>query len=572
MVPSTLLGARCPLCLRLLKRFKYLRRHARTVHSVPPSGESLFIRRAKELRMRRPAIEQNLRWEQDTSSHFLVACRVSADEDCVAGHATPAADDKTPPSASSPSLSSPVPDFELTSASESESDGEGPPRKRATRDDLDRSGFLSNLEKRCAPSLRFERLLIEVSGISRLSAARKAGVLHRYLAYTRAREPSLDDVERLTTLHVALSTLQEYRQCFSPRSVSVLADSIKCCVRLLQYCRPLQLAFDYDPKKHRESVDSACVMWAEQRAKANREAALRQRCAMSKDPLESWTHLVPVEAMVDYLREHSTAEPEGRTPALCILTAQDPDVPVPQSAHDRHVIRKRYAQVRAVAGLHLVLAGVRLCVALTLTADDIERATEWGEYWIVSVKRHKTSKYHGAAHIVLRAPGLRALSDLARATTEYFGPEEASHRNLFGLTAPHGRACPEIFHDFNGFVRERGYDRDFTSLSFNKARSATESFSHLLGSDGDRDKSTDSASVQRSISDFLLHSQNVRNMYYRKCTYSALVGRWTIYNSLLAVMYILETARAGRITLRLKFGKSSYFFFVSHPFFIRNIH
>lgn len=291
---------------------------------------------------------------------------------------------------------------------------------------------------------------------------------------------------------------------------------------------------------------------------------------MSKDPLESWTHLLPVEAILDYLDEFGSSD-VGREPRVCILSDLDPSVrlqDVPERVINRAERRKRYAQVRSVAGLTLILAGARLCVALALTRKDIDRAQEWGAYRVVSVRHHKTRRFHGAAHIVLHPHGLLALADLARATEEFYGEDEARHRNLFGLTVPHGRANPEIFSDFNAFVRERGYDPEFTAMRFNKARKAAESFSHLLGAD-DHGAQDGEAPAVRAVTDFLLHSKAVRNLYYRKTSYSSLVTRWTAYNNLFAVLYILEALRADHLLLPTHTGKSSTpFSYLPLPFFI----
>lgn len=518
-------SARCHLCLRLLKQFKYLRRHARTVHQVPPSGESAFVREAKAFRDK-----------CNGSKHAFGPTNA--------------------PAAEAPPRYEYLPMFSESSGGESDSEAEETPRrKRVTREELYSSGFTVGLDGRCRASRVFEQTLVQTSGASPTTAARKAGVLFRYLEYTRLREPLMDDVQRVTCYHTALATVQEYKVHFSARSVVVLADALKSCVTLLQFARPLQDAFCFDPRRHQAAVAAGASMWTQQRSMANREAALRQRCSMTNDPLESWTHLLPVEGVIDYLRERGAAEDEPPAPRLCIMTAVDPATRrPPDSAHDRAVRRQAYARARSLAGLVLVLSGVRLCVALKLTVKDLRRAVDWGEAKIVSVRFHKTRKYHGAAHIVLRPHHLRVLTDLARATEDFFGPEGCANRNLFGLTTPHGRACKEIFQDFNDYVAKRGYDPTFKSLRFNQARSAAESFSHLLGNA--TDEALDGASsAQRAITDFLLHSKRVGRAYYRKTSYSSLITQWTAFNHLLAVMYLLEAARAGRLELRVHNGK-----------------
>lgn len=545
------------MCLRLMKKFKYLRRHARVVHDVPPSGELSFVRAAKAFRKKRPEFEKAM------------------------GFAPPP-----------PKQGPPTParyEYEMmgaTSDSESEcsdSDDGGPRRRRVSRGELDRSGFLSGLDGRCPQSRQFERLLVDVTGVSRATAAKKAGVLHRYLQYTRDHEPNLTDLERMTTYHVAVSAIQEYRKHFSPRSVVILADALRNCVVMMEYCKPLQVAFSVNGDQHRGALAAAAVMWTQQRKAANKAASIRQRGCMSRQPLESWTHLIPVEPMVDYLREYGpavaaaaetaaqTAAEDEAAPPLVVLCDVDPAAPrpapvpdFPDSAHDRAVRKRAYDQARSVAALYLVMSGVRLCVALALTRKDLRRATAWGDVSIVSVARHKTSRHHGAAHVVLRPHALQALHDLASATEAFFGPDEAAERNLFGLTEPHGRAAAVMFSDFNGFVRLRGYDVHFGRLSFNKARKGCESFAHLLGTAGE---AAGSAAAQRTICDFLLHSTKVRNLYYRKTSFSALVTQWTTFNNLLAVMYVLESARAGRLQLQVHRGESNYVFSHDKLFF-----
>lgn len=428
-------------------------------------------------------------------------------------------------------------------------------RKRLSREQIMKTGFTPSLRGRCPVSTRFQQVLIEVAKASPGTAAKKAGVLHRYLDYTRTRQPHMDDTERLTSFHVVMETLEEYRAHFSPRSVVALTESVGSCVTLLQYCTPLQKAVDFKPERHRDAVRSGADLWAKQKAVSNRSAAQTQRHNLSTEPAEGWTELLPVEAVVDYLRDHAPAaagSPRRREDHL-----DDDD--------DRGARRSSYAVARSVAGLFLILSGVRLCVALALSARDIERATEWGGLWIVSVKAHKTSKFHGAAHIVLRANGLRALSDLARATTDYFGEEDAASRDLFGLTPGNGRACEEIFAHFNAFVRQCGYDEDFGCLRFNSARTAAETFSHLL--DGVDEKSTGMTKAQRDVTDFLLHSKKVRNLYYRKASCSALVAQWTTFNALLAVLYLLEVMRADRLSLQTHSGESTFSFNRSRIFF-----
>lgn len=244
-------GARCHLCFHLFKRFKYLRRHARTVHAVPRCGELNYVRAAKAFRARRPQLERN-----------MGMAPAAAAEDVRTGTDTP-----------------PRFEYEVLPSDEDESDEDGgtPRRKRVTKEDLEGSGFLPNLDSRCPGTRKFEQLLTEVTGVTAATAARKAGVLHRYLHFNRAREPDYDDVERLTRYHVALNTMQEYRTYFSPRSVVVLADAARSCCNMLQYCRPLQDCFNYTPERHRDAVIAATAMWTQQRSKANKEAALKQR-------------------------------------------------------------------------------------------------------------------------------------------------------------------------------------------------------------------------------------------------------------------------------------------------------
>lgn len=516
-------GARCHVCLRPLKKFKYLRRHARTVHGVPWSGELAFIRAAKAFRTTRVELERAFN--------------------------LPGA----PPDEVQPTT-------ESDDTSDSDSDSDGPRRKRISRGAIDSSGFESCLENRCTATAEFERLLVQLTSCAPATAAKKAGVVFRYLSYNRTHEPDLDDVERLTTYHVAVNTVNEYQRHFSPRSVVVLTDAVRSCVHLLQFCKPLQEAFGFKPDRHRSEIVTATALWTQQRSAANKVATIRQRCRLTKQPLETWTHMFPVEAVIDYLREHGNAPGCGPRPPERRDCGEEPaaTVNIPNSPHDRAVLKQRYAVTRAVAGLTLLLSGVRLCVALSMSAKDIDRATEWGEFRVVSVKKHKTKKVHGAAHIVVRPHGLRNLEDLVRATNEYFGPEEAAQRNLFGLTSVHGRASAEIFSHFNLFVRDRGYEPKFVSLRFNPARAAAESFSHLLGAPGDV-VTNGMTAAQRTVADFLLHSKRVRDLYYRRQTYSALIRQWTVYSELLAVMAVLEAARGGRIKLRTHCGESNYF-------------
>lgn len=377
--------------------------------------------------------------------------------------------------------------------------------------------------------------------VAQTTCKQRAGLLYRFLSYSRQFYPELDDLTALCSQEVSTAYIDVLRSGgFKSRSLLNHIDSCRAALAQLTISKPVQIAFGYHASKRRE-IERSASHWGTLKAHAFKQAASDQRRKMLQTPLSDWSDMYPVTHTLDYLNlvreamidagEHNVMPVPGRNPGR---------------AQGRSRLTLDLATLRSACGLAAALSGCRLGVLLNLTRLELSLEKKWQGIHVLSVKNHKTARYHGDARILLRPHQLR-MYELLAAKAAKEAPAQADY--VFGISPKAGRASEIVFGAFNTFLAgrlgQRVVPRPFL---LNNARKACETFKYLLSGSGRDDQC--GAAARRAITSFLMHTDKTSGHYYVNVSLGDIVNAFRSLNSLIAILALLELIRDKRITFK----------------------
>jgi len=495
------LRAKCPRCLKYYSRFFDLRRHAIAMHGVPIEGISIFLREARKLALRRKRIrllKKRFPARGARNGTFFSMLHEKAALACNSQGSVKTDREVT---------SSGFVVRQITRASDT---------KRLRKRDIAHSGFQSDFKELCPTATCFQIVLERTREASAATARQWAGLFNRFLYYATDNFKDKTHLEALLSVEIANSYVEKYAKFFANQSTINAIVSVIKALTLMRYNENFKKAMGLKPGME-VKLNRVIDHWAHIKRAFVRKSRNSQREMKSKKGIMDWTHTFPIMLALEYLAQARQAFLKDFDTHRGEVTVQDTIV-----------------ALRSTCSLIMLFSGCRQVVALRLTPANLAAATQWDGFFIIRVNSHKTARFYGCAHIILRPFQYKLFVLLAERVKDT--------RSIFGVPETHGTVAEILFKDFNDYVEERT-GRKFV-MRFNNARKVAETFSYILQGLPQNRKGTAATDV---VTSFLMHTRATRDLYYHSLTDGEILANCRTYQSVFATLAALEMIREKQI-------------------------
>jgi len=496
--------AKCPKCKKLFARFYDLRRHARGVHGVPMETMSVYLGQARALNKRRRLLWNIQRKKNAGQGRTLSSFSVSLAKDKLARNSQESRKGGTQDTPSG---------FLVTPTARS------PDTKRLRKAEIAQCGFLSDFQKLCPIARCYQQMLVSAHETSEATAKQFAGLFNRFLDFAHDNFKSMTPLEALLSNEVADYFVDKYAKFFAHQSTVNAIIAVKKALTLMRYNATFKKETGLLPGMEAK-LTRVIDQWTYLKRSFMRKLKIEQRVKIMNSGVKDWTGFFPISLALEYLSKARRAflnETDDAQEGGSGLTVED-----------------SILALRSTCALILVLSGCRQIVALRLTPANLNAASSWDGFFTVRVSAHKTSRYYGSAHIVLRPFQYKLLILLSERVRD--------NKSVFGIPENHGRVAEVIFRDFNDFVSEKS-GRPFV-MRFNSARKVAETFSYILKGLPNNHRNVSACDV---VTRFLMHTRATRDLFYHTMTDGEIVSSCRTYQSVFSVLAALEMVREGRI-------------------------
>lgn len=390
--------------------------------------------------------------------------------------------------------------------------GEG--RQRQRRAHISECGLVSNFDTLCVTARVFTEAEIKHGQRTEASIRAIAQMAHRYLVWAK-ETANLSELQALLCSESPIEFARVLRGVFQPYTVKNHANSMCTVLDTILWNVHVRRSLGLQ-NSMKSALKSAKDVWERVKSASERRARMKQR-----EHTRSGLFLnAPILLILEFLMENA---PKCENYFAGLKT----------NLNDAQAMKL----TRCVCACYMALHGQRLCAALNLKKTELQNASLSCGRYIIRIKRHKTSKFHGTANVALRIHQYNLMQRMAK--------QLSSGRDAVFPINQSGRASKELFAPLADYIRKKCNEN--LPITFNLIRKTVETNAFLCQGDQQH--------VRSKISSYLCHGKKVTDLHYSFKTDQRVLAESHSVEEVISALATLDLVRDGRVELPGPLGK-----------------